>query len=122
MRGQEKSVDLESSSNIDPLRVQQSVPADVHLSLEGRFAIGATRDLRRRGAVAFGKALRTVRAEYGLTQEQLALRCQFDRTYLSLLEGGRRNPTFTMIVKLSHALSADPMRLFAHALENYLAE
>lgn len=122
MRGQGKSVDLDSSSSIGPLRVQQSVPADVRLSLEGRLATGATRDLRRRGAVAFGQALRTVRAGQGLTQEQLALRCQFDRTYLSLLEGGRRNPTFTMIVKLGHALNVDPMQLFACALENYLAE
>jgi transcriptional regulator with XRE-family HTH domain len=86
------------------------------------LALGANRDLRRRGAAAFGQALRTMRVDQGLTQEMLALRCRFDRTYLSLLEGGRRNPTFTTIVKLSHALNVDPVRLFGHALEKYLAE
>jgi DNA-binding XRE family transcriptional regulator len=102
--------------------VQRAVPPAGGLAFDGRFAVGATRDLRHRGALAFGQALRRMRTQQGLTQEMLALRCRFDRTYLSLLEGGRRNPTFTMIVKLSQALSVDPGQLFAYAVENYLAE
>jgi len=103
------------------MKLENAVPSAVR-TFEEQPTSGATRDLRRRGAVAFGQALRSMRAEQGLTQEMLALRCQFDRTYLSLLEGGRRTPTFTMIVKLSHALHVDPVRLFGYALENYLAE
>jgi transcriptional regulator with XRE-family HTH domain len=103
------------------MKLDDAVPSAVRTVAE-HVTTGANRDLRRRGAVAFGQALRSIRAEQGLTQEMLALRCQFDRTYLSLLEGGRRNPTFTMIVKLSHALNVDPIRLFGYALENYLAK
>ena len=122
MRGQEKPVPVGSPNGLAPVKVLHPVPAAVGLTFEGRLGVGATRALRRRGAVAFGQALRRVRAGQGLTQETLAIRCQFDRTYLSLLEGGRRNPTFTTIVKLSQALHVEPVQLFVHAVENYLTE
>ena len=121
MRGQGKSAQLNSPSGSAPLKLPDAVPRAVRVTFEEHPTTGATRDLRRRGAVAFGQALRSMRTEQGLTQEMLALRCRFDRTYLSLLEGGHRNPTFTMIVKLSHALNVEPVRLFGYALENYLA-
>jgi DNA-binding XRE family transcriptional regulator len=123
MRGQAKLAHLDGPDrSIGPLRELQPAPTGVHLSLESILAIGATRDLRRRAAHAFGQALRAVRSAQGFTQEKLAQRCQFNRTYLSLLEGGRRTPTFTMIIKLGHALNVDPMELFASALANLRAE
>ena len=40
----------------------------------------------------------------GLTQEELADLCDFDPTYISLLERGKRNPAFLTIVKISRHL------------------
>ncbi len=51
-----------------------------------------------------GSRVRTLRLASGLSQEELAARGQFDRTYISLIERGRRNPTYTNLVRLANAL------------------
>jgi DNA-binding XRE family transcriptional regulator len=51
--------------------------------------------------------------ERGLSQEELAGRADFDRTYPSLLEHGRRSPTFFVILQLAGALRMEPVVLFA---------
>jgi DNA-binding XRE family transcriptional regulator len=53
---------------------------------------------------AFGQALREVRLERGLSQEELALEGGFDRTYISLLERGVQSPTLRTVFKLSEVL------------------
>ena len=53
---------------------------------------------------AFGKNLRKCRLAAGFTQEQLAEQCDFDPTYISLLERGKRNPPFLSIAKLAKKL------------------
>lgn len=55
-------------------------------------------------AAAFGKVLRQLRMEAGLTQEQLGLEADLRRTYVSILELGQQQPTLTTIVKLAKAL------------------
>ena len=55
-------------------------------------------------AKEFGRVLRAARTERGLSQEQLALDCEIDRTYVSLLERGLRQPTIGIIFRLSGAL------------------
>jgi transcriptional regulator with XRE-family HTH domain len=54
--------------------------------------------------VAFGRVLRELRLERGLSQEQLALDAGIQRNYVSLLERGRNAATVTMIFKLAHVL------------------
>lgn len=44
-------------------------------------------------SVAFGKAIKLERTRQALSQEDLALRCDLDRTYISGIERGVRNPT-----------------------------
>lgn len=56
-------------------------------------------------AVAFGKVLRELRLEAGLTQEQLGFEADLRRTYVSILELGQQQPTLTTILKLANALS-----------------
>jgi transcriptional regulator with XRE-family HTH domain len=58
-----------------------------------------------------------MRTARGLSQEVLAERSGFDRTYLSLLERGRRTPTITAIFRLADALDvpADSMVSDAYA-------
>lgn len=64
-------------------------------------------DLRSR----FGANLRSIRLERGLTQEGLAFRSGLDRTEISLLERGGREPQLETIVKLAGALGISPNRL-----------
>ncbi len=53
---------------------------------------------------AFGLAVRRARSGLGLTQQQLAEQADVDRSYLSELERGNRNPTLTVQVRLAAAL------------------
>lgn len=53
------------------------------------------------------KKLKDQRKKMNLTQEQLADKCGFDRTYISLLERGKRNPTYLNLLKLCKALNID---------------
>lgn len=46
-----------------------------------------------------------------LSQEKLALECDLDRTFISLLERGLRQPSLTTIVALSGALDTDAAEL-----------
>ncbi|MBP7507249.1 MAG: helix-turn-helix transcriptional regulator, partial [Prolixibacteraceae bacterium] len=52
----------------------------------------------------FGNVLCELRKEQNISQEKLAEYCDLDRTYISLLERGLRQPTLTTIFKISSAL------------------
>ena len=56
----------------------------------------------------FGKALNRRRLGVGITQQELAFASGLDRTYISLLERGLRQPSLTTIFSLSEALGIDP--------------
>ncbi len=64
----------------------------------------ARRFTRSTTARAFGDVIRELRTARGLSQESVAERGGFDRTYLSLLERGLRTPTITAIFRLAGAL------------------
>jgi transcriptional regulator with XRE-family HTH domain len=69
-------------------------------------------DFRRRSvAKEFGKVLRELRKEAGLSQEDLAAIAELDRTYPSLLERGLRTPTLTVLFGLGDALKVDAAEL-----------
>jgi transcriptional regulator with XRE-family HTH domain len=55
----------------------------------------------------FGENLRKARLSYGITQEEMALEIGFDRTYISLLERGKRNPSLITICKIASFLKID---------------
>ena len=61
--------------------------------------------------LAFGKILRVVRTEAGLTQEQLALAAGVDRSFVSMVERGVNQPTIRMIFRFAAALGVAPSRL-----------
>jgi transcriptional regulator with XRE-family HTH domain len=54
--------------------------------------------------ITFGENLRFHRNQKGIAQEKLAELADLDRTYISLLERGKRNPTLTCIAKLAKVL------------------
>jgi transcriptional regulator with XRE-family HTH domain len=59
----------------------------------------------------FSLAIKTRRLELGLSQEQLAHRCGFDRTYISMLERGKRNPSLLNLLKLAKGLESSVSKL-----------
>jgi len=59
----------------------------------------------------FGKVLRELRVGNKVSQEKLAEYCDLDRTYISLLERGLRQPTITTIFKLAKALKISPSKM-----------
>lgn len=54
---------------------------------------------------AFGKTLKTLRTEHGLSQYALAFATGLDRSYISLLERGLRSPTLDTMVSLAGAMN-----------------
>ncbi|MFN9736765.1 MAG: helix-turn-helix domain-containing protein [Microcystis sp.] len=52
-----------------------------------------------------GLMIREQRAALGISQEELGLRCHLDRTYISGLERGVRNPSLTALVTLAKGLN-----------------
>lgn len=55
-----------------------------------------------------GKNVRRLRGERGLSQEALAFEADLDRTYVSGVERGIRNPTVLIIGRLAKALKVAP--------------
>ena len=57
---------------------------------------------------AFAKVLENIRKQHGFSQEKLALKGGLDRTFISLLERGLRQPSLTTILQLADALEEKP--------------
>jgi transcriptional regulator with XRE-family HTH domain len=60
---------------------------------------------------AFGAVLRELRISCGVTQETLAFNAQLDRTFISLLERGQRQPSLATVFRLSNALRLPPAEI-----------
>lgn len=54
--------------------------------------------------VRFGQRVRQLRTELGLSQEAFADKCGLDRTYISGIERGVRNPTLEVIAVIADGL------------------
>lgn len=53
---------------------------------------------------AFGQVLKELRKEKGLSQEELAHESGLDRTFISLLERGKRQPSLGTIISIANVL------------------
>jgi transcriptional regulator with XRE-family HTH domain len=62
---------------------------------------------------AIGQVIREQRTARGVSQEALALESDVDRTFVSQIERGIRQPTLTTLWKLAHALNVQPSTLVA---------
>ncbi|GAA1850113.1 helix-turn-helix domain-containing protein [Microbacterium koreense] len=62
---------------------------------------------------AFGARVRELRVERGWSQEDFAHRADLDRTYVSGIERGRRNPTLDIIYRLAGTLDVSAADLLA---------
>lgn len=64
----------------------------------------------------FGDNVRARREAQDLTQEQLAERAELDRTYISGIERGVRNPSLLSVVRIAKALKSSAGEL-THGIE-----
>ncbi len=71
----------------------------------------------KRWACAVGDAVRARRGELKLSQERLAYAAKLDRTYISGIERGVKNPTIQTLRKLAGALECRSSELLARAEE-----
>ncbi|ACK68143.1 transcriptional regulator, XRE family [Rippkaea orientalis PCC 8801] len=62
--------------------------------------------------IELGNFLHKIRTRKGLSQEYLAELADLDRTYISLLERGKRNPSLTCINSIFQALDIDIIEIF----------
>ena len=65
-------------------------------------------DVRKR----VGLNLQKLRRSKGLSQEELAHRARIHQTYLSGVEGGKRNPSIGVLGRIVTALGVDIEELF----------
>ena len=70
---------------------------------------------------AFAEVLRQLRERAGLSQETLAAKSGLDRTYISLLERGQRQPTLKTLARLAEALNTS-LAALAKRVEDRLNE
>ena len=64
-------------------------------------------------AIAFGQALRYFRTKLKISQERLSQESGLDRSYISLLERGLRQPSLTTILLLAKALNSSSFELIS---------
>lgn len=57
--------------------------------------------------IALGNQIRELRKLKGLSQEQLALQAEVDRSYVGGIERGERNVSFLTLVKIADCLECD---------------
>ncbi len=62
--------------------------------------------------IRFGRAIRRVREEQGINQEEAAERCGLHRTYYSGVERGVRNVSLLNVEKIGKGLKTSLARLF----------
>ena len=65
---------------------------------------------------AFGRAVRRLRQERGMTQAELAARLGLGRTSVTNLEKGQQSPPLSMLPEIARALGVDPLHLIAIAV------
>lgn len=65
---------------------------------------------------AFGRTVRHLRQDRGMTQAELATRVGLGRTSITNLEKGQQSPPLSMLPEIASALGVDALRLIAAAV------
>lgn len=61
----------------------------------------------------FGKNVRRLRQQKGLTQEELGFEAQIDLTYVGGIERGKRNPSLLVMARIADVLSVSLPKLLS---------
>ena len=68
---------------------------------------------------AFGEVIRDLRKSAKLSQEKLAEKSQIDRSYISQIECGHRQPSLLLIFQLAKSFKLAPSQLLSLVEEKY---
>ncbi|MFZ4710374.1 MAG: helix-turn-helix domain-containing protein [Zwartia sp.] len=71
---------------------------------------------------ALATEIKLRRHALGFSQEDLAGHCQLDRPYISLIEVGRKQPTLSVLLRLSDGLQYSLAEFMGLVQERYLLE
>ncbi len=69
--------------------------------------------------VAHAHVLKRLRKSSNLSQKELADRCNLDRTFISLLERGERQPSLTTLFAVAKVLKVSPSVIVTQ-IENFI--
>jgi transcriptional regulator with XRE-family HTH domain len=64
-------------------------------------------------AQQFGQRVRELREKRGLSQEKLAQASDLTTSFVSTIEGGKKVPSLTTVLKLARGLKVDAAELFS---------
>jgi len=67
---------------------------------------------RDRTLVSFGRNVAKIRNDRGFSQDKLAEKADLDRTFVSGIERGIRNPGIKTVLRIARALNVDVSELF----------
>ncbi|MBN7122882.1 hypothetical protein BSU01_14355 [Erwinia billingiae] len=70
--------------------------------------------------VSLGNRLKTLRMDKSLTQSELSLKSSLDRTYISNLENGKRNPSILSLRRIAYALEVPIEKLLTESKNRVL--
>ncbi|WP_339252463.1 helix-turn-helix transcriptional regulator [Paenibacillus sp. FSL P2-0136] len=73
--------------------------------IKGVFSLNDTPNTLKQ---IIGKTVKAIRIKQGLSQEDLAHECNVDRSYISMIEVGRNEPSITKIFELCRGLKITP--------------
>jgi transcriptional regulator with XRE-family HTH domain len=62
--------------------------------------------------IKVGKQIQKLREQKGMSQQDLAAKCNFEKSNMSRLEAGRVNPTLSTLEKVANALDVTLVELF----------
>lgn len=61
--------------------------------------------------ILLGLRIKKLRGELGLSQEEFADKCGFDRTYISMIERGKRNISLSNLYRVAAGLGVSVSKL-----------
>lgn len=62
--------------------------------------------------IKVGKQIQKLRESKGISQQDLAAKCDFEKSNMSRLEAGRVNPTLSTLEKVANALEVTLAEIF----------
>ena len=68
--------------------------------------------------IEFGKRIKELRENIGLSQEKFALKIGMDRTYYASVESGKRNISLRNIEKIANGFDVSIAQLFTKTTNN----
>lgn len=78
------------------------------MDLKGEFSLSEQSIMKH----IIGNTIRSLRIKQGLSQEDLAGECGVDRSYISMIEVGKNEPSVSKIFSLCKGLKIKPSAFF----------